>query len=98
MEVRTSMHDLLFVPPGDRYPWVRYVQVSAAGDGFWFPQFDGVYRVELWLPAANDPRLAVLRSADKARENAPAVLDAFLMQLVGDDGAASIAALTDLGV
>jgi hypothetical protein len=89
VEVYSSMDELRFVPPGEdprrrSFP-LRSVRVSfRPKDGEWV---DGVFSFELWLPAANNPRVAVLRSADKAsRPTAPTVLDAFLMQLTGDEG------------
>jgi len=68
---RTSMHDLLFTRPGDEYPFSATVRVSADGD---------IYQFEL-------RRKGVLVTADRAtRQNALAVLSAFLMQL--DTGSA----------
>jgi hypothetical protein len=84
--VFSSMHDLRFVPRGETFDAVRSVRVSfLAGDGGpAFSREEGVFTFELWMPSANDARLAVLRTADKAFEpTAAVVLDAFLMQLTG---------------
>jgi hypothetical protein len=85
VEVPSSMDDLRFVPRGEDFFALRSVRVSfRPKDGEWV---DGVFGFELWLPAANNPRVDVLRSADKAsRATAPTVLHAFLMQLTGDEG------------
>jgi len=73
---RTSMHDLLFTRPGDEYPFARTVRVASESEAF---------RFEL---RAGFP--SVLVTADRAtREKAPVVLDAFLLQLVGDPDEAS---------
>ena len=63
---RTSMHDLWFTLPGDPYPWSKDLRVSAIAGGF-------EYKLS---------RDGKLISADRAfAATAPAVLDAFLMQL-----------------
>ena len=67
---RTSHLDLLFTLPSDQYPFEKTVSVSHA---------EGVFEFQL-----HDTRGFHLVTADRAtRENAPAVLDAFLMQLTG---------------
>ena len=92
VQVHMGMDRLVFVPPGEDYS-TRYLLASFRlehGDGETDGQPDGVFSFELYLPAANNPRISVLRSADKAfRATAPAVLNAFLMQLIGTDGQTS---------
>ncbi len=70
---RTSMHDLLFTVPGYLFPFEEFVRASWA---------DHVFTVSLM----EGP---VVRTADRCRlENAAAVLDAHLAQLVsGEPGA-----------
>jgi hypothetical protein len=64
---RTSMHDLLFTMPDDPYPWQQDLRVSAIEGAFEF-RFS---------------RDGLLVTADRATApNAPAVLDALLLQLV----------------
>lgn len=71
---RTSMHDLLFTIPGDPYPFSTEVRVSWS---------EGL--VDLRLISARE-RVRVLVTADRCREaTAPAVLDSFLLQLVGGE-------------
>jgi hypothetical protein len=66
LEVRTSMNDLLFTRTGEKYPWHEMVRVAWAADVFEFRLL----------------RKDLLVTADRCRAtNAPAVLDAFLMQL-----------------
>lgn len=72
---RTSMHDLLFTVPGDDHPLETTVRVSWNDDDV----------VELQLAAQG-----LLVTADRCRRRtAPAVLNAFLVQLVGGDVVAS---------
>jgi hypothetical protein len=67
---RTSMHDLLFTRPGDEYPFERSVRVAFNPD-------DETFAFTLMSQAGPV-------TGDVTRpETAPAVLDAFLMQLVG---------------
>jgi len=67
---RTSMHDLLFTVPGYPYPFEDSVRVAWSDDVFTFT---------LIVSSA-------LQSADRARAgSAPAVLDSFLLQLVGGE-------------
>jgi len=67
---RASHLDLLFTLPSDPYPFERTVSVSHS---------EGVFEFQL-----HDSRGFHLVTADRAtRETAPAVLDAFLMQLTG---------------
>ena len=68
---RTSMHDLLFTVPGDCYPFVDTVRVAWEG---------GVYRFTLSVE-----RGKVLAQDACGEPKADAVLDAFLVQLVGED-------------
>lgn len=64
----TSMHDLVFTVPGQSYPFEALVNVSWKDD---------VFTIRL------EERGGLVRAADHCREaNAPAVLDAFLVQLV----------------
>lgn len=64
---RTSMHDLLFTRPADRYPFPSAVRVSWSDDVYSFSLTNEVGVV----------------AADKSHEpNAPSVLAAFLCQLV----------------
>jgi hypothetical protein len=68
---RTSMHDLLFTHPGDRYPFDECVRVA------WR---DGVYEFGLW-----SQRPSVLVAADRCFErSADDVLTSFLTQLTED--------------
>ena len=70
VDARRSMHDIIFTPPGTDYPFRSQVRVSWADD---------VY--EFWLL-----RDRGLVTADKCfDENCAAVLDAFLVQLVGGE-------------
>ena len=66
---RTSMHDLLFTLPEDEFPWHATVRVGKTSeDAFEFQLV----------------RDGHLITADRAADDtAPAVLDAFLMQLTG---------------
>lgn len=67
---RTSMHDLLFTRPGDRYPFSSTVRVAWADDVYSFTLSNEVGVV----------------AADKCFEtNATSVLAAFLCQLVGGE-------------
>lgn len=67
---RTSMHDLLFTRPADRYPFPSTVRVSWAEDVYSFSLTNEVGVV----------------AADKSHEpNARSVLAAFLCQLVGGE-------------
>ena len=71
---RTSMHDLLFTVPGYPFPFESSVSVSWADDVFTVSLMDG----------------PVVRTADRCRlENAAAVLDAHLAQLVGGEPGAT---------
>jgi hypothetical protein len=66
---RTSMHDLLFTRPGDQYPFPCFVRVSWS---------DGIFEFRFEHQGA-------LITADRSYDStAPAVLDAFLMQLAPD--------------
>jgi hypothetical protein len=65
----TAAHDLLFTAPGDEPPFRTTVRVRWAGGDF-----------ELWL--VDD---GFLVTADRTDETAaPALLDAFLLQLTGE--------------
>lgn len=67
---RTSMHSLLFTIPGQPYPFDQSVLVSWTDDVFEFQLVGG----------------GVVQAADRCHEaTAPAVLDAFLAQLVGGE-------------
>lgn len=67
---RTSMHDLLFTRPGDGYPFQEQVRVAWADEVFTF-----TLQVEQGMVV----------SADRARAaKAGSVLDAFLLQLIGE--------------
>jgi hypothetical protein len=87
VEVHTSHYDLRFVCPGGGFFALRSVRVTFRpnGDTEVDDGTEGTFSFELWLPSANNPRVDVLRSADKAsKPTAAAVLDAFLMQLTGE--------------
>ncbi len=70
VEAKTSMHDLLFIRPGDGYPWQDYVEVE---------HLDSVFEVRVFCET-------MLIAGDRCTAaNAPAVVEAALMQLVGDE-------------
>ncbi|MFN8017274.1 MAG: hypothetical protein U0P45_04030 [Acidimicrobiales bacterium] len=70
VEAHTSMHDLLFTRPGDGYPFQEQVRVAWVDEVFTFT-----------LQAERGKTV----TADRARAaNAGSVLDAFLVQLVGE--------------
>jgi hypothetical protein len=66
---RTSMHDVWFTRPDDEYPFPRLVRVRGERDGFEFALLDD------WVVVTGD---------HASLANAAAVLDAFLLQLVGE--------------
>lgn len=79
---RSSMHDLLFTRPGDPFPFPMSVRVIADGDVF---EFQLNRKGPHWAGPLAPTRGPNVVAEDRARwAKAPAVLDAFLMQLVED--------------